>query len=50
VRAALELPWSTRPVESQIHRLKLLKRQMVGRAKLDLLRVRVLQVKRIGIT
>jgi transposase len=37
VRAALELPWSTSPVEGQINRLKTLKRQMYGRAKLDLL-------------
>ncbi len=42
VRAALTLPWSTGPVEGQIHRLKLIKRQMYGRAKLDLLRIRVL--------
>lgn len=42
VRAALSLPWSTGPVEGHIHRLKLIKRQMYGRAKLDLLRVRLL--------
>ncbi len=42
VRAALTLPWSTGQVEGHIHRLKLIKRQMYGRAKLDLLRVRVL--------
>lgn len=42
VRAALTLPWSTGAVEGHIHRLKLIKRQMYGRAKLDLLRVRVL--------
>jgi transposase len=42
VRAALTLPWSTGPVEGHIHRLKLIKRQMYGRAKLDLLRIRVL--------
>jgi transposase len=41
VRAALTLPWSTGPVEGHIHRLKLIKRQMYGRAKLDLLRIRV---------
>jgi transposase len=34
VRAALPLPWSTGPVEGHIHRLKLIKRQMYGRAKL----------------
>ena len=42
VRAALRLPWSNGPVEGQVHRLKLLKRQMYGRAKFDLLRGRVL--------
>jgi transposase len=42
VRAALELPWSTGPVEGQVNRLKLVKRTMYGRAKLDLLRLRVL--------
>jgi transposase len=42
VRAALVEPWSTSPVEGQINRLKMLKRQMYGRAKYDLLRSRVL--------
>jgi transposase len=42
VRAALTTPWSTGPVEGHITRLKLLKRQMYGRAKFDLLRRRVL--------
>lgn len=42
VRAALGLPWSTGPVEGHITRLKLVKRSMYGRAKLDLLRQRVL--------
>lgn len=42
VRAALELPWSNGQTEGQVHRLKLLKRQMYGRANLDLLRLRVL--------
>lgn len=37
VRAAVSYSWSTGPVEGQINRLKLLKRQMYGRAKLDLL-------------
>jgi len=36
------LPWSTGQVEGQITRLKLLKRQMYGRAHIDLLRLRVL--------
>ena len=43
VRAALEYEWSQGQVEGQVHRLKLLKRQMYGRAKLDLLRARVLR-------
>jgi transposase len=42
VRAALSLPWSNGPAEGQVNRLKLLKRQMYGRAKFDLLRSRVL--------
>lgn len=43
VLAALQLPYSTGPVEGQITRLKLLKRQMYGRAKLPLLRARFLR-------
>lgn len=42
VEAALTLPWSTGPVEGQITQLKLIKRQMYGRACFDLLRHRVL--------
>jgi transposase len=42
VRAAFESPWSSGQVEGQINRLKFLKRQLYGRAKLDLLRARVL--------
>ena len=42
VRAAFSSPWSSGQVEGQINRLKYLKRQMYGRAKLDLLRIRVL--------
>jgi transposase len=42
VAAALTLPWSQGQVEGQITRLKLLKRQMYGRAKFDLLRLQVL--------
>ncbi len=44
VRAALTHDWSNGQVEGQITRLKLLKRQMYGRAKLDLLRARLIQV------
>ena len=43
VIAALRLPWSNGKVEGQVHRLKLIKRQMHGRAKFDLLRLRVLR-------
>jgi transposase len=42
IRAALTLPWSTGPVEGQTTRPKLLKRQVYGRAKLDLRRARLL--------
>ncbi|MBE2271718.1 MAG: ISL3 family transposase [Anaerolinea sp.] len=42
VRAALEFEWSNGQTEGQVNRLKLLKRQMYGRAKFDLLRLRVL--------
>jgi transposase len=42
VEAALTLPWSNGPVEGHVHRLKLIKRQMYGRASFDLLRLRVL--------
>ena len=37
VKAGLTLRWSTGPVEGQINRLKMLKRQMFGRANIDLL-------------
>ena len=37
VRAAMTSPWSTGQVEGQINRLKMIKRQMYGRANLDLL-------------
>jgi transposase len=43
VEAALSLPWSNGPVEGHVNRLKLLKRQMYGRAGFDLLRARVLR-------
>lgn len=42
VAAALSLPWSNGQTEGQINKLKLVKRQMYGRAKLDLLRARLL--------
>jgi transposase len=36
VNAALTLPWSNGQVEGQVNRLKLLKRQMYGRAGFEL--------------
>ena len=42
VLAALEYGWSNGQTEGQINRLKTLKRSMYGRAKLDLLKVRML--------
>jgi transposase len=44
VRAALEYEWSNGRIEGQVHRLKLIKRQVCGRGNLDLLRARVLHV------
>ncbi|CAG2153088.1 ISL3 family transposase ISMno5 [Cupriavidus numazuensis] len=43
VRAAFKLPWSNGQTEGHINRLKLLKRQMYGRANVELLRLRVLK-------
>jgi transposase len=37
VKAGVTLLWSTGPVEGHINRLNMLKRQMFGRARLDLL-------------
>lgn len=42
VVAGLTRPWSSGPVEGQVNRIKTIKRQMYGRANLDLLRKRVL--------
>lgn len=42
VKAGLSLKWSNGQTEAQIHRLKLLKRQMYGQAGFELLRKRVL--------
>ena len=41
VRAAILFPWSNGQTEGQITKLKLVKRQMYGRGKLDLLEARV---------
>ena len=42
LRAAFSLPWSQGQVEGQVKRLKMLKRQMYGRAGFPLLRSRML--------
>ena len=42
VAAALTQPWSNGPTEGQITKLKLVKRQMYDRAKLDLLQDRLI--------
>jgi transposase len=42
VRAALISPWSNGQTEAQINKLKLMKRQMFGRAKIDLLQARLI--------
>lgn len=42
VTAGLSLPFSSGPVEGNVNRGKMLKRQMYGRASFDLLRERVL--------
>ena len=46
VKAGMTLPWSTSPVEGHINRLKMVKRQMFGRARLDLLSRRFLLAPR----
>ena len=43
VKAALSMEWSNGQVEGQVNRLKLLKRQMFGRAGFVLLRSRMLR-------
>jgi transposase len=42
VSAAITLPWSNGQTEGQITRLKLVKRQMYGRGKIDLLQARLI--------
>lgn len=42
VAAAISTPWSSGQVEGKINRLKAIKRQMYGRAKIDLLKARVM--------
>ena len=48
IKAGVTLPWSTSPVEGHINRLKMVKRQMFGRARLDLLSRRFLPAPRDG--
>ena len=45
VRAALTLSWSNGQTEGQITKLKLVKRQMYGRGKIDLLEARLEQIE-----
>ena len=45
VQAAFSSPWSQGQVEGQVNRLKMLKRQMYGRASFPLLRSRVLATR-----
>jgi hypothetical protein len=42
VLASLTQPWNSGPAEGHVNRIKTIKRQMYGRANLDLLRKRVL--------
>ena len=42
VELAIETPWNNGPIEGQINRLKVIKRQMYGRAGFELLNARAL--------
>ena len=42
VHAAMVQPWSNGQTEGQINKLKIVKRQMYGRAKIDLLQARLI--------
>jgi transposase len=42
IKPAIELHWNNGRAEGHVNRIKLIKRQMYGRAKFDLLRIRVL--------
>ena len=48
VELAIETPWSNGPLEGHINRLKVIKRQMYGRAGFELLRARVLPWDTLG--
>lgn len=45
VRNGLTLPHSSGAVEGNVNRIKMIKRQMYGRAKFDLLRKRILHAR-----
>jgi transposase len=45
VKLAVTTPWNNGPLEGQINRLKVIKRQMYGRAGFELLKARVLPWK-----
>jgi transposase len=49
VAAAVDTSWSTGQVEGQINRLKMIKRQMYGRAGFELLRARVLPYSPVSV-
>jgi transposase len=46
VTNGLTMPWSSGPVEGRVNHIKMIKRQMLGRAGLPLLRKRVLLTAR----
>ena len=50
VREAIVSPWSNGQTEGQITKLELVKRQMYGRGKLDLLQARLIGVSVRGAT
>ena len=50
VKAGVTLPWSNGPVEGHINRLKMLKRQMFGRARLELLQRRFMPAASGGVS
>ena len=49
VEQAITSRWSNGPVEGHINRLKMIKRQMYGRAGVELLRARVLPWESVDI-
>jgi len=49
VRNAVPEPWSNGQTEGQINKLKTLKRAMYGRANVDLLRARMMPLRREGL-